>query len=770
VSEGTATRIEARLPRLAAVALPSAGAAGAFVLMSRLHLLGHAPLWVTLTLLVVAALISQSTSHLLATNHSTWAVHIGVGLQCLGVAAIIYTIGWGPTLAIGFLFVAAHSLDLTGSRAWPVIVIWTAVATAAGQVAIALHIVASYVPAPYVDGLAALEVLGVAFVTWVLGDKTLQNELALAERVDAANDLQSTLSLLTATLDSTADGILVVDNQGRISQFNSRFVEMWRLPEHLLEEREDQGALRFVEDQLVHPDAFRSKVRELYLHPEAESDDVLTFKDGRVFERHSLPQRIEGTVVGRVWSFRDITDHHRLLEELEHQAFHDSLTGLPNRSLLRNRLENALVRSGRTRVPVGVLLCDMDSFKMVNDTLGHEVGDHLLVEVGRRINECLRDGDTVARLGGDEFAIILDGTSALDVLETGNRVLEALRVPFQLGGREIEIRASIGVTDSTRGSLEADALLCEADIAMYAAKSGGTDRIALFEPQMQATLAAQHALHGDLRQAVRTNGELGIDYQLVFDLTTGRPVSTEALVRWNHPQRGPVSPEEFIPVAEEMGLVNEIGRNVLRQACYQVTTWRSLAGAAELSVAVNVSAYQLYDNRFVAEVRAALMDSGLPPGGLVLELTESALLSDASRVHHRLTRLRELGVRIAIDDFGTGYSSLSYLRRLPIDILKIDRSFVSELGDSKSDQARSLVKSIVRLGHDLGLTVVAEGVETENELDVVRAAHCDLVQGYLLAHPSKPEHVQAVLEEHGQRISKRGTQRRPKVRATSLTS
>jgi EAL domain-containing protein (putative c-di-GMP-specific phosphodiesterase class I) len=249
-----------------------------------------------------------------------------------------------------------------------------------------------------------------------------------------------------------------------------------------------------------------------------------------------------------------------------------------------------------------------------------------------------------------------------------------------------------------------------------------------------------------LRQALRGGVELSIDYQPVFDLATGMPVSIEALVRWNHPHRGPISPEEFIPVAEDMGLVTEIGRYVLREACRQVMEWRRLPATKDLTVGVNVSAYQVYDNRFVAEVEAALLDSGLPPSGLVLELTESTLLSDTARVHHRLARLRELGVRIAIDDFGTGYSSLSYLRRLPIDVLKIDRSFISELGTASSSEARSLVRSIVRLGHDLRLIVVAEGIETHGELDDVRAAHCDLGQGYFLGAPSPPQDMELSLQ------------------------
>ncbi len=734
-----------RLPRIAAVALPSVGTALAFVVLSRLHLIGDQPVWLVLILLFIAAVVGEVSGRMLEVNQSMWSVHVAVGLQCLTVAAVIYTIGWGPTLAIGFLFVGARALDIVGSRVWVVVVVWAAVATAAGQVAIALGLVSSYVPVPSVHGLAALSVLGVSVVTWVLAAKTKQSEIALAERDRAARDVRSALSLLTATLDSTADGILVVDNDGKIAQFNTRFAEMWRIPETFLASRDDDAALQFVIDQLRHPEVFVSKVQELYARPEAESDDILTFKDERVFERHSLPQKIEGEVVGRVWSFRDVTDHHRLLAELEHQAFHDSLTGLANRSLLRNRLDHAVVRSQRTGVPLGVLFCDMDGFKLVNDTLGHDMGDLILVEVGHRIDRCLRDDDTVARLGGDEFAVILDGTNALDAVDAANRVLQALREPFLVSGREIEIRASIGVTVARGESAEADALLCEADIAMYAAKSSGRDCIMRFEPEMQTTLAARHALHGDLRHAVRDYGELSIHYQPVFNLTTGRPDSIEALVRWNHSQRGSISPEEFIPVAEEMGLVCEIGRYVLREACRQVMQWRFLPDAEDLSVAVNVSAYQLYDNRFVAEVEAALLDSGLPPSGLVLELTESTLLSDTARVHHRLARLRELGVKIAIDDFGTGYSSLSYLRRLAIDVLKIDRSFVSELGTSSSQQSRPLLRSIVRLGHDLCLTVVAEGIETQSELDEVRAARCDLGQGYFLGGPSPPEELEDAL-------------------------
>ncbi len=731
--------------RVTSVVVPSTLTGIAFVVLSRFGLTGHLPLWFLLTLLAVAGFLGEFTGRFIRPDASALSFHLAIAIQSLSVSAIIYAIGWGPTLSIGYLFVVTRALDLAGMRAWRATLIWAVVGISLGQVAIAVGLVSTYVPVPYVHGLALLSILGVGFVMSVLGAKTEQVELAFAERDKADGDVRSALSLLTATLDSTADGILVVDEAGAITQFNSRFEQMWRLPEKVLASRDDAAAMQFVLDQLVHPELFVAKVEELYAAPEAESDDTLRFRDGRVFERHSLPQRVDGRVVGRVWSFRDVTDHNRLLDELEHQAFHDSLTGLANRSLLRDRLEHALARSRRTGITVAVLFCDLDGFKMINDTLGHDMGDLLLVEVGRRFEQGLREGDTAARIGGDEFAIVLDEAGSHDAVDLAQRLLDTVREPFVIDGTEILVRASIGIADSAADALDADELLCRADIAMYAAKSAGRDRFKSFETAMQVELSARHLLHGDLRHAVLLDEALVLHYQPILDLEARTIHSIEALVRWNHPTRGLVQPDDFIPMAEETGLIIDIGRYVLREACWQTMQWRSLPGAHDLGVSVNVSSHQLYDGRFVADVEIALRDSGLPPTSLILELTESALLSDTSRVHHRLATLRDLGVRIAIDDFGTGYSSLAYLRSFPIDFLKIDRSFVNELGGESNDQGRALVRSIISIGHNLDLLVIAEGIEHPAQLDELGAAGCDFGQGYFFGFPVPPDEFPEVL-------------------------
>jgi diguanylate cyclase (GGDEF)-like protein/PAS domain S-box-containing protein len=734
--------------RVATVVVPSTLTGVAFVILSQFGLAGHLPLWALLGMLIVAGVLGEYTGRLVHFDASTRALHFAIAVQSLSVSAVIYAIGWGPTLAVGYLFIVARALDLAGTRAWRVTLVWATVGIVIGQVAIAVGLVPTYVPVPYVHGLAALTVLGVGFVMSLLGAKTEESRLALAERDRADDDVRSTLSLLTATLDSTADGILVVDEAGAITQFNSRFTQMWRLPEEVLAGRDDGAAIQFVLDQLVHPELFVAKVQELYAHPEAESDDTLRFKDGRVFERHSLPQRVDGGVVGRVWSFRDVTDHNHLLDELEHQAFHDSLTGLANRALLRDRLEQALARSRRSAVPVAVLFCDLDGFKMINDTLGHDMGDLLLVDVARRLEQGLREGDTAARIGGDEFAVVVDVATPGDAVDLAERLLDSVREPFVVEGREILARASIGIADSSGDALNADELLCRADIAMYAAKARGRDRIQSFEPVMQTELSARHLLHGDLRHAVLLDGALVLHYQPILDLETRAIDSVEALVRWNHPTRGLVPPDEFIPMAEETGLIVDIGRYVLREACWQTMQWRTLAGADNLCISVNVSSHQLYDGHFISDVEAALRDSGLPPSSLILELTESSLLSDTSRVHHRLATLRALGVRVAIDDFGTGYSSLSYLRSFPIDFLKIDRSFVNELGGVSNDQGRALVRSIISIGHNLNLLVIAEGIEHASQLDELIAAGCDFGQGYFFGYPTPPDEIPELLARH----------------------
>jgi diguanylate cyclase (GGDEF)-like protein len=458
---------------------------------------------------------------------------------------------------------------------------------------------------------------------------------------------------------------------------------------------------------------------------------------------------MDGMIVGRVWSCRDVTDRNRLVNELAHQAFHDSLTGLANRALLRDRLGHAVARSRRLAATVAVIFCDLDGFKMINDTLGHDAGDLLLTEVAARLEHNLRDGDTAARLGGDEFAIVLDDTTTDDTTTLARRLLDALREPFVVNGREVFVPASIGIADIRADALDADELLCRADIAMYAAKARGRNRIEIFEPTMQTEITARHELHRDLRHALQ-HGELAVHYQPLLDLETQTIESLEALVRWNHPARGLVGPDEFIPIAEELGLIVDIGRYVLREACRDTMQWRALPGAHNLCIGVNVSSHQLHDDQFVADVETALYDSGLPPTGLILELTESTLLSDTPLVHERLDALKRLGVRIALDDFGTGYSSLAYLHTFPIDFLKIDQSFVSELSQQSNAQGLLMVRSIISIGHNLDLDIVAEGIEQPTQLAALRDAGCNTGQGYLFARPAPPDQIPELLAQHTQ--------------------
>ena len=450
----------------------------------------------------------------------------------------------------------------------------------------------------------------------------------------------------------------------------------------------------------------------------------------------------EGAVARLVLAV-DVTDRRRMEAQLRRQAFHDELTGLANRALFLDRVQHAVARRGRTAAPTTVLYLDLDGFKKVNDSLGHAAGNELLTRVAGRLVAALRGGDTIARLGGDEFAVLLDPlTPETAVADIAARVLAAVAAPFTIAGREARVGASIGIA-AHRADATADDLLRDADAAMYVAKNAGRGRVARFDPEMHRRAVERLDLETDLRHAA-ARGELRVVYQVLCDLATGAVRGVEALVRWEHPRLGPVPPSAFVPVAEETGDIASIGRWVLVQACRQLRTWQAELGpAAPEYVSVNASGRQLEADEFVDDVRAALDEAGLAPGALTLELTESTIMRDAGAALGRLQALKALGVQLAIDDFGTGYSSLSYLRQFPVDVLKIDKSFVD--GVTSSSGSAALVRTIVGLGESLQLHLVAEGIEHPEQRAALQALGCAVGQGYLLGRPAPAEHLTALL-------------------------
>jgi diguanylate cyclase (GGDEF)-like protein/PAS domain S-box-containing protein len=557
------------------------------------------------------------------------------------------------------------------------------------------------------------------------------HDLTTRKQVEA--ELRSTLSLLSSTLDATDDGILVVDRDGVISSFNRRFVELWHLPEGLLADRDDAAAISYVVEQLANPDVFVDKIAELYAHPEAMSHDVLHFRDGRVFDRFSKPHLVEGEIVGRVWCFRDVTERRRLEEQLAHQALHDSLTNLANQSLFRDRVEHALTRTSRGDGNLAVLFLDLDNFKTVNDSLGHAAGDLLLVAVTERLQRCIRTSDTAARLGGDEFAVLLeDPATEQDVIAVAQRIVSSFKRTFTIDGTEVSASVSIGIARATPGA-SCEQLLRNADLAMYTAKRRGKGRFEAYEDGMHARAVERLTLEAELRQAL-ARGELRPHYQPIVDLDTGATVGVEALARWHHPERGVLAPDVFLELAEEAGLINDVGHTIITNTFTDLRSWqdRGLVGP-DFCVSVNLTPHQLLASTLLEELEQAFRTHHVDPACLILEITEGAMMRDTDVAIANLTRLRELGLRIAVDDFGTGYSSLAYLQRFPIDILKIDKSFVDGIDQGPEDSALAL--AILRLVQTLDLTAIAEGVERESQRDRLRLHGCGLAQGFHFCRP-----------------------------------
>jgi diguanylate cyclase (GGDEF)-like protein len=447
-------------------------------------------------------------------------------------------------------------------------------------------------------------------------------------------------------------------------------------------------------------------------------------------------------VAGVVLNVRDVTERHQLEAELRHRAFHDSLTGLANRALLRDRIDHAMAR--RQTCEAALLSMDLDGFKHLNDRLGHPAGDHALVVVADRLRRASRPGDTVARLGGDEFALLIeDPVSRDEVQALAGRLIDAVTQPFDWEDQSVVVGASVGVAFVEVGLRGADDLMRNADVGLYAAKAAGRGQVRVLDSSMFDAARTRFELGSDLRNALDKH-ELVLQYQPIVELQAGQPIGFEALVRWQHPARGMLLPDEFIPLAEETGAIIPLGRWVLTRACADLAKWtRTYPEAASLYVSVNLSARQLEDPHIVSEVQAALSGADLEPKRLVLEITETALMHDMQSALARLNALKALGIRLSVDDFGTGYSSLSYLQQFPVDTVKIDKSFVDDVY-SGSDNA-TFVAAILRLSEALHLDTLAEGIETEDQANTLKQLGCRLGQGFHYAKPLNAADIDELL-------------------------
>jgi diguanylate cyclase (GGDEF)-like protein/PAS domain S-box-containing protein len=553
---------------------------------------------------------------------------------------------------------------------------------------------------------------------------------------------------LAALVQHASDVVSILTADGRITYISPSGARLLDRPADALLGR------AWVE--LVHPDdapGLRQFLGELARGRSGSAEYRLPRPDGTWLDVETLATNLLGdaSVDGIVLNTRDVSERKALEHRLAHQAFHDALTALPSRALLRDRVEHALADRRRDGTRLAVLFLDLDDFKTVNDSLGHAAGDAVLQEVAARLRGCVRACDTAARVGGDEFALLLDGIGGEDdAIDVAERVIASLSRPIVLDAREFLTAPSIGIAFDRDGSDSAEELLRDADAAMYLAKDQGKGRYAVFQPAMHAAAVDRLQLKADLKRAVREQ-RISLVYQPIVDIERNEIVGLEALARWVHDERGPISPGQFIPLAEQTGLIVPLGQALLREACRRARTLQAARPREPaLTMAVNLSARQLQWPGFVADVRAALEETQITPASLVLELTESAIMHDIELAIERLNELRELGVSLAIDDFGTGYSSLTAIRRFPLDILKIDRSFIHDLTNGPAE-TQALTTTVLDLARILRLEPIAEGIENAEQLQRLRALGCTLGQGFHLHRPLTPEQLDAALRHQARR-------------------
>jgi diguanylate cyclase (GGDEF)-like protein/PAS domain S-box-containing protein len=575
----------------------------------------------------------------------------------------------------------------------------------------------------------------------------VERELREAEirrtRRQAEEELKFRNAILSTQQETSPDAILVVDEEARIISYNKQFVDLWGIPEEMVRAAVDEPVLQSVVRQMKDPEAFLARVRYLYEHKQERSHEELSLADGRVVDRHSAPMfGADDRYYGRVWYFRDITERRAAEEMAQRVAYYDTLTGLPNRSLLYNRLVSRIRTGAEGNKRTALLVMNLNRFREINDTLGHGRGDEIIKRVGERLRTAMYDRDIVARPGGDEFTVLMiDLADSGDIALAVQKILNVLDHPFLIDNIPVRIEASIGVALYPDHGESAEVLFRRADVAMHVSKKTGASYI-VYDPARDKHSPQRLGLMGELHFAIEHN-ELTLFYQPKIDMKTRHIMGVEGLVRWNHPHRGMIPPDQFILPAEQTGLIHPLTRWVVAAGMRQCKAWRE--AGMELTVSVNLSARNLLDPKLPTQVGEQLRSTGVNPDWMQFEITESAIMSDPVHALDVLMKLHGMGIHFSIDDFGIGYSSLDYLQKLPVDTIKIDKSFIVNMIRNPNNTV--IVRSTIDLAHNLGLRAVAEGLENKDLWDRLETLGCDIAQGYYMCKPMPADDLMRWLHE-----------------------